>query len=339
MTATLKSIPGEEKGIRDTSAQDTPVDPSLERGKRRRLMLIAGAGALALVIVSVVVVRSWISTAVVVPRDRLRIAEVQRGKFIRDVSAEGAIVAAVSPTLFSSAPGTVTFLVKAGEAVKKGQSLATVDSPQFKNEFQQEEATLEGMNSGLERQSIEARRQILQSKQAADIAGVQIHAAERELKRAELAWQSHIIPEHDYAKAVDEVETARLTHEQALANAKLQEEGLNFELKTKRLERDRQRRVRFSKQIPAGLRQNQRVNLRIIMDSRDNVLKVERGAFTDAGDVAYVVTGDTATRRHIRIGAMSVSEVEILEGLAPGEKIIITSLGDFGTAATVRLSN
>jgi HlyD family secretion protein len=398
-------------------------------------MLIGGAGALLLVIASIALVRSWISTAVVVSRDRVRIAEVQRGKFIRDVSAEGAIVAAVSPTLFSSAPGTVTFLVKAGEAVKKGQPVATVDSPQFKNQFQQEQATLEGMNSGLERQTIEARRQILQSKQAADLAGVNLHAAERELRRAESAWQSHIIPEHDYAKAGDEVETARLIHQQALANAKLEEESLNFDIKTKRLERDRQRllvedlkrrvteldvrspvngmigawsvaqtatvaehaalltvvdltefevefhvpesysgslgigmpaevtydgklfpatvtaispevrqnevvgRVRFSKQSPAGLRQNQRVNLRIIMDSRDNVLKVERGAFTDAGDVAYVVTDDTATRRPIRIGAMSVSEVEVLEGLAPGEKIIVTSVEDFGTAPTVRLSN
>ncbi len=43
-------------------------------------------------------------------------------------------------------------------------------------------------------------------------------------------------------------------------------------------------RVRFSKQTPRRLAaRTSVVNLRIIMDSRDNVLKVERGAFTDAG--------------------------------------------------------
>jgi HlyD family secretion protein len=435
MTAALKSRIGAEEEIRDTSAQDVLIDPALNHRKRRRWMAIVSAGAVLLAIASIFVVHSWVSTAVVVPRERIRIAVVQRGKFVRDVSAEGSIVAAVSPTLFSSAAGTVTFLVKAGEAVKKGQALATIDSPQFMNEFQQEQATLDGLDSGLERQSIEARRQILQSRQAADLAGVQIHAAERELRRAESAWQSHIIPERDYEKAGDELETARLIHKQALANARLQEESLNFELNTRRLERDRQRllvedlkrrvdelnvrspvngliaawavaqsstvvahaplltvvdlsefevefqvpesysgslgidmpaevtyggqlypatvtaispevqqnevvgRVRFSKRTPVGLRQNQRVNLRIIMDSRDNVLKVERGGFTDAGDVAYVVAGESAARRPIRLGAMSVAEVEILEGLVPGEKIIVSNVADFSDAPVVRLSN
>ena len=98
-------------------------------------------------------------------------------------------------------------------------------------------------------------------------------------------------------------------------------------------------RVRFGQEVPAGLRQNQRVNLRIVMDSRPNVLKVERGAFTDAGNVAYVVAGDMATRRAVRLGAMSVSEVEIIDGLSPDEKIIVSNVSDFNNAPVVRLSN
>jgi len=38
-----------------------------------------------------------------------------------------------------------------------------------------------------------------------------------------------------------------------------------------------------------GVRQNQRVNVPIVLDQRDNVLKVERGAFVDGGSVAYRV--------------------------------------------------
>ena len=67
----------------------------------------------------VVLIRAWASTSMVIPRERLRIAAVERGAFVRDVSAQGTVVVADSPTLFASGIGTVTFLVKAGDAVKE----------------------------------------------------------------------------------------------------------------------------------------------------------------------------------------------------------------------------
>ena len=50
------------------------------------------------------------------------------------------------------------------------------------------------------------------------------------------------------------------------------------------------------------------------MDSRKDVVKVERGAFVDSGGTVYVVEGPMARRRTARLGAMSVGEVEILSG-------------------------
>ena len=50
---------------------------------------------------------------------RLRIAEVTRGTLVRDASVKGRVVAAVSPTLYSTAPSTVTLKVAAGDTVKK----------------------------------------------------------------------------------------------------------------------------------------------------------------------------------------------------------------------------
>lgn len=434
MTATLNPTQN-VRAIRDTAAQDVPIDVSLQKRRRKRLVGIAVGITALLLFAFALLVKVWLSSEVVVSRERIRIATVQRGQFINDVSAEGTIVAAVSPTLFAPATGAVTFQVKAGDAVKKGQLLATMNSPQLKNEYQREQATLDSLNSALEKQSIEIRRQLLQNKQTSDLANVAIQAAEREFKRADSAWQLRVISEHDYLKTMDELKTARLAHEHAVANARLQEDSLNFEIKTKRLERDRERllaedlerrvgelnlhspvdgmvgslavtqsatvtehaalltvvdlsefevefrvpesysdalglkmpgeitygdklyagivtaispevqqneitgRVRFSKEAPQGLRQNQRVNLRIVMDSRPNVLKVERGAFTDAGNVAYVVSNDLATRRPIRIGAISASEVEIIDGLTPGEKLIVSSVSDFNNAAAIRISN
>jgi len=70
-------------------------------------------------------------------------------------------------------------------------------------------------------------------------------------------------------------------------------------------------------------------------------LKVLRGAFLDTGGgrVAYVVLDDIAVRRPIRTGSTSVSEVEILEGLQPGDRIIISNLGEFERVETVRLAD
>jgi HlyD family secretion protein len=100
-------------------------------------------------------------------------------------------------------------------------------------------------------------------------------------------------------------------------------------------------RVRFSKTVPEGLRQNQRVAVRIVMDRRDGVLKVERGAFyeADAGQSAYVVRDDVAERRPIKTGATSVREVEILSGLEEGDQIIASDTDSFEDASRVHLSD
>ncbi len=100
-------------------------------------------------------------------------------------------------------------------------------------------------------------------------------------------------------------------------------------------------RVRFKGEVPPGLRQNQRVAVRILMDKREGVLKVERGAFYESGGgtVAYVVRGDTATRTPIQAGAVSVREVEIAGGLKEGDAIVISDTDDFKNAASVLLAD
>ncbi len=86
------------------------------------------------------------------------------------------MIAAVNPTLFATAPGTISYLVRAGDSVTKGQPIASLDSPSLKNEYERERATLDSLNAALERQEIEIRRQILKSRQEADIAKVNITA-------------------------------------------------------------------------------------------------------------------------------------------------------------------
>jgi HlyD family secretion protein len=97
-------------------------------------------------------------------------------------------------------------------------------------------------------------------------------------------------------------------------------------------------RVRFDGDQPPGLRQNQRANARVLIEERPDVVMVPRGPFLEefGGRFAYVVDADgIASRRPIRIGATSVSAVEILEGVAPGERVIIAGSGTFENAERV----
>jgi HlyD family secretion protein len=77
------------------------------------------------------------------------------------------------------------------------------------------------------------------------------------------------------------------------------------------------------------------------MDRRDGVLKVERGAFYEAGagTVAYVVRDGVAERVAITTGAASVREVEITGGLAEGDRIVISDTDGFKKADRVHIAD
>jgi HlyD family secretion protein len=423
--------------IRDTAATDRTIDPKPAQDRQRRKVIIAAASALVVLIIAIVLIRNWFAAEASIPLERVRIAEVTRGSFVRDVAAQGTIVAAVSPTLFSPAIGTVHYNVRAGDAVKKDQVIAQVTSPELRNELAREQSTLASLEVAVQRQSIDTRRQLLGNQQTIDLANVSIQAAEREQRRAEDSWGKHLISERDYEKARDDAAAAAVNHEHAIATATLQKESLEFELRARRLDRDRQKlvvqdlsrrvddldvkspvdgvvgtlaaaerasvaqtaplitvvdltafeieflvpesyaddlgigmdgevtyngrkygakvnavspevkqgqvtgRLRFSGEQPSGLRQNQRVAARIVMEARDDVLKVQRGPFVDAGGgrIAYVVHDDVATRTPIEIGSTSVSEVEIIKGLAPGDRIIVSNPSEFERVETVRLTD
>mgnify|MGYP001580411641 CR=1 FL=1 len=99
-------------------------------------------------------------------------------------------------------------------------------------------------------------------------------------------------------------------------------------------------RIRFSDRTPPGLRQNQRVTVRITMDELKGVLKRQRGSFADngGGRSAFVVTADgLATRSPIRLGSRSITEVEGLDGLEEGERIIISSISEFEDYDTIQI--
>jgi HlyD family secretion protein len=238
----LRRLDGDSStaSVRTTAAQDTKVTDNSASRRRRIRWLVAGGAAVGFAIMLAWLAHAWSNTGHMVSAEVLSITTVKRGHFVRDVSAEGSVVAAVHPTLFAIAPGTISYTVHAGDTVSKGSVLGTLDSPELKNEYQRERATLDSLNAALAHQEIEIRRQLLTSQQQADLAKVAIEAAERELKRSQWAWDQHAISERDYRRAIDDVSTAKLNFNHARETAGLERDGVVLDLRTKRLERDRQ---------------------------------------------------------------------------------------------------
>lgn len=420
--------------IRNTAAQDVARE-SPHAWYRRRAVLAAGAGVIILLAALVWLVRSWAHSGHVISGESLEIATVTRGDFVQDVAARGTVIAAVSPTLSSTAAGTVTYLVHAGDRVAKGEVLARLSSPELENEYDRERTTLESMDAALSQQRIELQQQLLENRQKADLAAVTMSQQLRELQRLQAAWAVHVISEHEYEAAYDTYSMARLSYEHANQNARLERERIMLDLRTRQLGRNAQSllvaglkqrldaltvrspvdgmvadlaqpdqshvgssmplvtvidlsalaiqfqvaesfadgikpglpvditldgqtvhgavtevspdvregwvtgRAKFVGSQPADLRQNEQAAVRIVMGEHKDVLMVERGAFLDPTTrFVYVVRGNQATRVPVELGAASVSEIQVLGGLAAGDHVVISDTQGFNDAPELRVS-
>ena len=421
--------------IRDTSAQDRPLaKPAVNRSWRR--WISRGVIACALVLGAGYLVRAWLRADRSVDLSRIRIATVERGKLVRDVVADGRVVAANSPTLYAVAAGSVDFHVRAGDKVVKGQSLATIASPELQSRLQQEQATLAGLEAGVGRAELDVEHGQANAQQQVAQAEVDRQAAAREVQIDQQMFENGVIPELELEHSKDQLEKAEIVLAHARTEAGLQGKELVFDLGTKKQGLDRQRavvaelqrevaaleitspvdgqvgqwlvaerasvpanapvlsvidlsafevelevpdsfardlalgmsaeirsgttnfagrvrsvspevvdgnvatRLEFVDQRPAGLRQNQRLTARILIDERPDVLRIERGPFVDSGggNYAYFVEDGIAERRPIRLGAVSLDAVEILTGAKVGDQIVISGADAFGNAQRVRIA-
>jgi len=421
--------------IRDTSAQDVARQTSQQVWYRRRSSQVIAGSAIALVVILAWLAYGWAHSGHVVSLQSLEIASVSRGDFVQDVAGRGTVIAAVSPTLSSTAPGTVTYLVHAGDRVANGQVLARLASPELENQYERERATLASMDSALGQERVELQQELLQNRQRADLAAVTMSQQLRELQRLQAAWALHVISQQVYEGAFDAYSIARLNFENANQNARLERRRILLELRTRQLARDSQSllvqglqhridaltvrspvngmvadlaqpdqshvgssmplvtvidlsalaiqfqvaesfangiepglpaditldgqtvhgvvtevspdvrdgwvtgRAKFAGAQPAGLRQNEQAAVRIVMGEHNDVLMVDRGAFLDpATRFVYVIRGDEAIRTPVTLGAASISEIQVVHGLAAGDRVVISDTQDFNDARELRLA-
>ena len=422
--------------IRDTSGQDQALDQASPRARNRRRWMIGGAAGLGLLLAIGWLLAGWSSGSRSFDGSRVRIAEVTRGDLVRDISADGRVIAANSPTLYAIAGGTVTLEVVAGDVVEKGEALAVIDSPELRSELAQEQATLASLEAEAGRAALDAQIARSAARQALDQAGIDRQAAERDLERNQRAYEGGAVAQIDVARSQDNLKKAELGLAHARREFTLQGQGAGLDSRNKQLLADRQRavvselqrqvdaltlrapfdgqvgqvlvdqranvaanapvlgvvdltrfeveikvpesfardlaigmpaqlsggrgeypakvsavspevvngevtgRLRFTGEQPPGLRQNQRMRARILLDTREDVLQVERGPFLEqgGGTRAYVVEDGAAVLTPIRTGVSSLGAVEILEGLQVGDRVVVSGSDQFGDAPQVRIT-
>ncbi|MFN7519434.1 MAG: efflux RND transporter periplasmic adaptor subunit [Lysobacteraceae bacterium] len=415
--------------IPDTSAQDRTV-----AAPKRRLPWPAIGATVGLVAV-LVAVWAWAGAGRSVSADRLRIATVERGLLVRDAQVNGRVVASVSPTLYAPAASTVNLRTRAGATVRKGDVLATLDSPELRAERNRELATLRGFEADVARQRILAQKARLLAARTADEGRLALQTAQRDAERTARACELQAIPRADCLRYADAVEAAQVRARHSEADAGLEGQNAALELKSREEALARQRavvadlerrvsdldlrspvngivgsiavadravvpanaplmtvvdlsqlevelevpetyaddlglgmrvEVRIGAQTvggelmtiapevlnrqvlarvrldapPEGLRQSQRVSARVLIEEKPDVLKLARGPFleTQGGRFAYVMDDGDAVRRPITLGATAVSAVEIVDGLAEGERVVIAGTDLFENAERVQVN-
>ncbi len=87
------------------------------------------------------------------------------------------------------------------------------------------------------------------------------------------------------------------------------------------------------------LRSNLRVDVSIITDHKNQVLKIRKGPFAGGEGLRdiFVIRGDTAIKTSARFGVSGAEHYEVVQGLLEGDEVIISDMSDYQHAREVRL--
>jgi HlyD family secretion protein len=101
--------------------------------------------------------------------------------------------------------------------------------------------------------------------------------------------------------------------------------------------------MEFTSEIPDQIRIGQTARIHLELGESEDAILLPRGGFyqSTGGQWIFVVdpSGDLAVKRNIRIGRQNPRYYEVLEGLKPGEKVIISDYEIFGDAEKLILKS
>lgn len=92
--------------------------------------------------------------------------------------------------------------------------------------------------------------------------------------------------------------------------------------------------MKFEGDVPEGIRRGQNLQIRVALSAEKEALLVSKGGFFQktGGNWVFKVSedGNTAYKVNIRLGSQNTEYYEVLEGLNPGDKVVISSYDSFG---------
>ncbi len=92
--------------------------------------------------------------------------------------------------------------------------------------------------------------------------------------------------------------------------------------------------LKFKNEEPQDIKRGQTLQLRLKFSSPTDAFILKRGGFfqESGGNWVYLLdaSGKTAVKHTIRIGRQNTDYYEVLEGLQPGDKVIVSSYDSFG---------
>jgi len=97
---------------------------------------------------------------------------------------------------------------------------------------------------------------------------------------------------------------------------------------------------KFEGEVPENIRSGQTYYLNLQLGQPEEAVIIPRGSFYQktGGKWIYVLDGDNkAVRREIRIGRQNPQYYEVIEGLNPGDKVIVSNYENFGDNQTLNL--
>ena len=153
--------------------------------------------------------------------------------------------------------------------------------------------------------------------------------------------QINVLTDFKIEAAIDEHYIDRVKRD---LSASLERNGKEYQLRLRKVYPE-VRNGRFNVDLvfvdekPETIRAGQTYNLRLQLGASNDALLLPQGGFfsSTGGQWVFVVNGDEALKRNIRIGKQNSRYYEVLDGLEQGEEVITSNYDSFGEAERIVL--
>lgn len=294
----------------DTSSQDRVISDRPLR-QRRLIWLAVGLAVLGLLALAWPSLQRFAASGNSVSAERLSLAVVEVGPLVRDIAADGKVVAANSPTLYAAAAGAAVMQVHAGDTVQRGQVLTVIDSPELAARLAQERSNADALRADVLRAQSEAVQQSASLQREWENAGIDLRTAQNDLDRQTQAFAAGAAPRMQIDHARDSVEKARVVLDHAASARGMKVDSQKFDVLARQAALNRQDLL-----VKDLLRQQAELSLRSPVDGQVGQLMVAERATVAKGAPLLSVIDLSALEVQMQVAESFARELAI--GM-PGE--------------------